>query len=196
MESFATGFKRIQDACDEAGVKVEYHGNNYTFTVRFFRHCGEGWGTSVSATGNQNEIQKEPDQVKDDTKVGVDGWNNGINSLEADGNGGNDKQNVPGYAPVKTENVPVNAPDGDENASDDVQDRNDNAPVNVQEAREQQVLMFCKSPRNILEIAEELGYKDKRSVRKIINPLMQKGKLAMTIPDKPNSRNQKYIAIS
>ncbi|MBR1390509.1 MAG: hypothetical protein IJ567_03535 [Lachnospiraceae bacterium] len=50
MESFATGLKRIQDACDELGCKVEYYGDNYGFTVRFYRHCGEGWGTSMSAT--------------------------------------------------------------------------------------------------------------------------------------------------
>ena len=44
MESFATGLKRIQDACDASGCKVEFHGDNYGFTVRFHRHCGEGWG--------------------------------------------------------------------------------------------------------------------------------------------------------
>ncbi len=43
MESFATGLRRIQNLCDEAGVKVEYIGDLYGFTVRFHRHCGEGW---------------------------------------------------------------------------------------------------------------------------------------------------------
>ena len=43
MESFATGLRRIQNLCDEAGVKVEYYGDRYGFTVRFYRHCGEGW---------------------------------------------------------------------------------------------------------------------------------------------------------
>ncbi|MCD7764271.1 MAG: putative DNA binding domain-containing protein [Lachnospiraceae bacterium] len=51
MESFATGLKRIQDACDEAGCKVEYYGDEYGFTVRFYRHCGEGWGTDMGANG-------------------------------------------------------------------------------------------------------------------------------------------------
>lgn len=49
MESFATGLKRIQDACDKVGCKVEYRGDDYGFTVGFHRHCGEGWGTGVSA---------------------------------------------------------------------------------------------------------------------------------------------------
>lgn len=41
-----------------------------------------------------------------------------------------------------------------------------------------------------------LGYKDTKNIAKhYLKPLMQKGKLAMTIPDKPNSKNQKYISI-
>ena len=43
MENFATGLKRIQNACDRVGCKVEYYGDNFGFTVRFYRHCGEGW---------------------------------------------------------------------------------------------------------------------------------------------------------
>ena len=61
MESFATGLKRIHDACREAGVKVEFYGDEYGFTVRFYRHCGEGWGkASDSKTPkHQNEALKE-----------------------------------------------------------------------------------------------------------------------------------------
>lgn len=43
MEAFATGLKRIYDACTEAGVKVVFLRDEYGFTVRFFRHYGEGW---------------------------------------------------------------------------------------------------------------------------------------------------------
>lgn len=40
-----------------------------------------------------------------------------------------------------------------------------------------------------------LGYKDAKSMAKNhLKPLIQAGKLVMTIPDKPNSRNQKYVA--
>jgi len=43
MESFATGLKRIHEACSTAGVKVKFYGDAYGFTVRFYRHCGEEW---------------------------------------------------------------------------------------------------------------------------------------------------------
>ena len=38
-----------------------------------------------------------------------------------------------------------------------------------------------------------LGYKDKKTTRKYLNPLLRAGLLARTVPDKPNSRNQKYL---
>ena len=86
-------------------------------------------------------------------------------------------------------NAPVNAPVGNENAPVE----NENVPVDA--PVEDRIILFCKTPKNILEIAEYLGYKDKRSVRKHLNPLLEHGRVAMTIPEKPNSRHQKYIAI-
>ena len=83
-------------------------------------------------------------------------------------------------APVKSENVPVDVP---------VNEVGEDIPL------EEKVLQFCYEPKGILEICEYLRYKDKRSVRKIIDPLLKLSRLAMTVPDKPNSRNQKYISI-
>lgn len=60
---------------------------------------------------------------------------------------------------------------------------------------EERILAFCDSPKNILEIADMLEYKDKKTVRKYIKPLVEQGRLAMTIPDKPNSSNQKYVTV-
>ncbi len=57
------------------------------------------------------------------------------------------------------------------------------------------ILEFCEIPRNVFEIAELLGLKEKKSVRRHLKPLIEQGRLAMTIPDKPNSKNQKYITI-
>lgn len=57
------------------------------------------------------------------------------------------------------------------------------------------ILEICKQPKSINEIMIELGYKSNRTLkREYINPLVESGKLKMTIPDKPTSRNQKYIS--
>lgn len=60
---------------------------------------------------------------------------------------------------------------------------------------EEKIVEFCKEPRSLAEIMLYLGYKDRvKFKKKYINPLLGTV-LAMTIPDKPNSRNQKYIGI-
>ena len=57
------------------------------------------------------------------------------------------------------------------------------------------ILSFCRVPRSLLEIAEFLNYKQRKSVRLHIIPFVEQGRLAMTIPQSPNSRFQKYITI-
>ncbi|MBR2401319.1 MAG: hypothetical protein IKB01_00930, partial [Lachnospiraceae bacterium] len=59
----------------------------------------------------------------------------------------------------------------------------------------ERILEFCSSPKSVLEIAAMLEYKDKKTVRKYLKPLVEQGRLAMTIPDKPNSSNQKYVTV-
>ena len=57
------------------------------------------------------------------------------------------------------------------------------------------IIEFCKEERNIFEIMQYIGYKNiKRFRRDYIKPLVEEGILKMTIPDKPTSKNQKYIS--
>ena len=57
-----------------------------------------------------------------------------------------------------------------------------------------EILEFCSVTRTRNEIQEFCGIKSRDYFRKkILNPLLEKGKLKMTLPDKPNSKNQKYI---
>ena len=139
MESFATGLKRIQDACDEAGCKVEYYGDNYGFTVRFYRHCGEGWG----------EEHKPVIEIDDKNR-------------------GRDKEQVR------------------EQAAEQVREQDC--------SKEALILEFCAVPRSRKEIQTHLGFSGRRHFSETyLKPLLKCGKLKMTIPDKPNSRNQKYV---
>lgn len=64
-----------------------------------------------------------------------------------------------------------------------------------EKSQEEKIIGFCVKARNIREIMECLQYKDKKTVRKYLDPLIAQGRVAMTIPDKPNSSKQKYITI-
>ena len=56
------------------------------------------------------------------------------------------------------------------------------------------ILEFCKEPKSVKEIMEYIGLKHRPTfMYDYLNPLLEKDKLQMTIPDKPKSRNQKYI---
>lgn len=60
---------------------------------------------------------------------------------------------------------------------------------------EERILEFCIVPRTIHEIMDILCLKERKSARRHIKPLVECGRLAMTLPDKPKSKNQKYITI-
>lgn len=55
------------------------------------------------------------------------------------------------------------------------------------------LLEFCRTPRSRQEIADHLKIKaTPYMMNKYVLPLIEKGLLLMTIPDRPRSRNQKY----
>ncbi len=61
---------------------------------------------------------------------------------------------------------------------------------------EKAILIFCKNPKSRKEIQEYLGKTRTVLMDNYIRPLLEKGKLELTIPDKPKSQNQKYITKS
>lgn len=62
------------------------------------------------------------------------------------------------------------------------------------EVNESEILKICKTEKSLKEIAGYFGYKDVYKFKNnYINTLLEQEKLTMTIPEKPKSRNQKYI---
>ena len=56
------------------------------------------------------------------------------------------------------------------------------------------ILEYCKTPRTKREIAEHIGYKNLTYMtRKFLKPLLEEKRLTYTVPEKPQSRMQKYI---
>ncbi len=59
----------------------------------------------------------------------------------------------------------------------------------------QELLSFCMTPRSRKEMQEFCRLSSRNHFsEKYLNLLLKSGKLKMTIPDKPNSRLQKYIS--
>ena len=61
----------------------------------------------------------------------------------------------------------------------------------------QSILEFCVTEKNKQEICSFVGYKNLTYfTRKYLKPLILNEQLKMTVPNKPNSKNQRYIATS
>ena len=55
------------------------------------------------------------------------------------------------------------------------------------------IIEFCSTPRSMTEIMEYIGLKHRYNVKhRYIDPFIDSGFLVMTIPEKPNSKSQKY----
>ena len=57
-------------------------------------------------------------------------------------------------------------------------------------------LMEYDIPYTSYDIMERLGLRSKETLRKnYLNPAIELGLIRMTVPDKPNSRNQRYVKL-
>ena len=63
------------------------------------------------------------------------------------------------------------------------------------DGKELQVLAFCRTPRSRQEIIDFLGFSRYYTMCKIVQPLLDRGKLALTLPDKPKSSKQRYYTL-
>ncbi|WP_369073316.1 Fic family protein, partial [Tannerella forsythia] len=55
------------------------------------------------------------------------------------------------------------------------------------------LLSFCRTPRSREEMMEFVGLRNRDHFhKKYLRPLLEQEKIEMTIPEKPQSKNQKY----
>jgi len=72
----------------------------------------------------------------------------------------------------------------------------DGAEVKLSQDRLDALLDFCSEPRSRKEMQDFCGIKsDEYFRRRIVLPMLAQGLVRMTIPEKPNSKNQKYIRV-
>ena len=60
---------------------------------------------------------------------------------------------------------------------------------------QERILDFCSEPKSLREIADFLGASNKKKVKSKYLDNILGSKIVMTIPDKPNSRLQKYVTV-
>lgn len=71
----------------------------------------------------------------------------------------------------------------------------DTIQVTIQDKRRDELVAYCCEARTREEMQNFIGIANRSHFRKAyLNPLLESGKLKMTIPEKPSSRNQKYIS--
>lgn len=76
------------------------------------------------------------------------------------------------------------------------QDTHQVAPQDVDQ-RLVELTEFCSLPRSKREMMNYLGFTDSKNFReRYLVLLLEAGKIEMTIPDKPNRRNQKYKKVN
>ena len=73
------------------------------------------------------------------------------------------------------------------------QDKSDDSEWESVSNYKTEIVSYCLIPRSIREIADHLGLKDTKNVRRHLRPLLETGKIKMTMPDKPKSQYQKYV---
>ena len=56
------------------------------------------------------------------------------------------------------------------------------------------IVAFCTVPRSRREVAEHLGRTVAYVTRAFLNPLTESGQLVRTLPEKPRSKDQRYVA--
>jgi len=67
-------------------------------------------------------------------------------------------------------------------------------PPQVTPQVEDAIMIFCEHPRSAAELQAHMGFRDRKHFQTAyLRPMLEAGWLARTIPDKPNSRNQRYI---
>ena len=77
---------------------------------------------------------------------------------------------------------------------DTQQDTPQDTPQDSEVALREKIIAYCKEPKKKSDIAKYCGYSDERYfTRRYLKPLLDSDVITMTIPLKPNSKNQRYV---
>ena len=167
VENIGSGIKRIHELCREHGVaKPTIDASEHWVTVTFPRPVGPVEAEQIASAGtDRNWISNA-----------IDG------KLEAE-------------ARSEGESGPESGPMGSRPASNQGQSRRpESGPESGPESLELRVLaLLVERPLSRSGMADGLGHQSvSAGLKRVIRDLLNDGRIAYTIPDKPNSRLQRY----
>ena len=67
--------------------------------------------------------------------------------------------------------------------------------LTASKVRDEEIIAYCSVPRSRAEIAEHFDISSAYVGSRYLNPLVREGALALTIPDRPKSENQRFVAV-
>ena len=102
--------------------------------------------------------------------------------------------NIP-YLSQETDNKPTTNQQETDNKPTTSRQETDNKPITNQ-AQRIVLSLLEEGEKSIVELMDACGYKDRDSFRKsVLNEMIINGLIAMTHPENPNHRNQRYKSI-
>ena len=139
-------------------------------------------------TLNEFVVMVERKNVEDNVEVG-DRDNDRVDRNNMLDNNNLEKQaSTPNDRDDRGKNVEDNVEDGSE-----VNQQQRRTPYRLLSGTQKDIIQYCSVARTYREILEHIGYKyNSKYMVSHIKPLIEMGYLELTIPDKPNSKNQKY----
>lgn len=183
LESWGTGVSRMIDACKTAGVPEPKYSTDGLFVWITFKrpnldtslvtNLDTSLGTNLDTNSDSN-----PNTYSDSNP------NTNPNTYS--------DTNAPSDIKIQHNNINNQSSNSDNNPNTYSNSYSDSSLILSD--RQKEVLRYCIFPRTSKEILEHIGVTSQQKNReKFINTLVDAGLLERTIPESPNSPNQKYV---
>ena len=170
----------LYGSLDIASIKAGRSETRNRTIARVFdkMHLIESWGTGIRRILEDcaNAGLPEPgfSEVGDAFRVEI--YRKQVDQLAPDPAS---TQQVPSKSLASTQQVPGKFPTSEEPVLD---------------GKMKELVEYCVVPRKRSEMQEFLGLSDRENFRSaVLNPLLEKGLIKLTIPDKPTSSRQRYV---
>jgi ATP-dependent DNA helicase RecG len=178
IEKVGTGIQRIITAIQARKLSIEFYFGRF-FAITFFRPV---------LTGQQKDILESVPDMLPKIPLKKTEESKAYTGQEAAKNRTRSSQ-----IPDKIAKIPLKKAEEDIVDTGQVPDKN-RTSLKQRPDKLRKILKFCSSPKPLKEIMDYMNLKHRETfINNYLKPLLNEELLAFTMPNKPKSRNQKYI---